>query len=117
MRRWMSSRYRWLTRGPQTAHPASVAQSTLRRQIPEVEAVCGKTARTALCRGVTPCPCTIKPDAFEPAVYKAAAVFQFPAFVQPARKPSPGFVRYNSSRYGPDQTIQIFRKRGTENAF
>jgi hypothetical protein len=35
----------------QTAHPASVAQSTLRRQISKVEAVCGKAARTALSGG------------------------------------------------------------------
>jgi hypothetical protein len=40
-----------LTVAPPTAPPASVAKSTLRRQIPEVEAVCGKAARTALCGG------------------------------------------------------------------
>ena len=40
-----------LTVAPPTAHPASVAQSTLRLQIPKLEAVCGKAARTALCGG------------------------------------------------------------------
>src|SRR5271165_3569218 len=34
-----------------TAHPPSLAQSALRRPLPEVGAVCGKAARTDLCGG------------------------------------------------------------------
>ena len=43
---------------PKTAYPSSLAQSALRRQAPEVGAVCGKAARTDLCggRGVTRVP-------------------------------------------------------------
>src|SRR5262249_35553832 len=36
---------------PQTRHPSSLAPTTLRRQPPEVGAVCGKAARTVLCGG------------------------------------------------------------------
>jgi hypothetical protein len=36
---------------PQTARPASLAASTLRRHTPEVGAVCGNPARTDLCGG------------------------------------------------------------------
>ena len=36
---------------PQTAHPSSLAASTLRRHTPEVGAVCGNPARTDLCGG------------------------------------------------------------------
>ena len=36
---------------PQTAHPASLAASALRRHTPEVGAVCGNPARTDLCGG------------------------------------------------------------------
>ena len=36
---------------PQTAHPSSLAEPTLRRQTPEVGAVCGNRARTDLCGG------------------------------------------------------------------
>jgi hypothetical protein len=36
---------------PKTAHPAPLAASALRRQTPEVGAVCGNPARTDLCGG------------------------------------------------------------------
>ena len=36
---------------PSAAHPAPLAQCTLRRHSPEVGAVCGKAARTVLCGG------------------------------------------------------------------
>ena len=36
---------------PETDHPASLAERSLRRQTPEVGAVCGKAARTVLCGG------------------------------------------------------------------
>ena len=36
---------------PQTAHPSSLAAAALRRQTPEVGAVCGNSARTDLCGG------------------------------------------------------------------
>jgi hypothetical protein len=36
---------------PETDHPPSLAERTLRRHTPEVEAVCGKAPRTALCGG------------------------------------------------------------------
>ena len=36
---------------PQTAHPSSLAERTLRRQTPKVGAVCGKAACTDLCGG------------------------------------------------------------------
>src|SRR5271166_4676620 len=45
-----------------TAHPPSLAQSALRRPLPEVGAVCGKAARTDLCGG---CEATRIPTATE----------------------------------------------------
>src|SRR5215207_907036 len=36
---------------PQAAHPSSLAAAALRRQTPEVGAVCGNAARTDLCGG------------------------------------------------------------------
>ena len=36
---------------PEAAHPPSLAERSLRRHTPKVEAVCGKAARTALCGG------------------------------------------------------------------
>src|SRR6516162_2152721 len=36
---------------PETNHPPSLAERSLRRHTPEVGAVCGKAARTVLCGG------------------------------------------------------------------
>jgi hypothetical protein len=36
---------------PETDHPPSLAERSLRRHTPEVGAVCGKAARTVLCGG------------------------------------------------------------------
>src|SRR5437870_2117788 len=36
---------------PETDHPPSLAERSVRRQTPEVGAVCGKAARTVLCGG------------------------------------------------------------------
>src|SRR6266568_9017439 len=36
---------------PQTVHPSSMAEHTLRRHTPKVGAVCGKSACTVLCGG------------------------------------------------------------------
>jgi hypothetical protein len=49
---------------PQTPHPSPLAQRALRRQTPEVGAVCGKVARTDLCGGrpVMDVPCTLRLD-------------------------------------------------------
>ena len=61
------------TLAPETANPSSVARETLRRQTPEVGAVCPNWARTDLCGGreVTRVPtakvsCTRSSDAHEP---------------------------------------------------
>jgi RNA-directed DNA polymerase len=58
---WMRAR----SLAPQTAHPAPLAGPTLRRQIPEVGAGCGKSARPVLCGG---CPVMGIPTAISPAL-------------------------------------------------
>src|SRR3954451_19619051 len=54
---------------PQAQDPPSLAAAALRRQAPEVGAVCGKPARTVLCGGrpVMGVPTAIPPDAVEKA--------------------------------------------------
>src|SRR5439155_10369866 len=48
---------------PETDHPPSLAERSLRRHTPEVGAVCGKAARTVLCggRSVTSVPTASPP--------------------------------------------------------